>query len=395
MFRIVKADINFDFVKRFKTFTTISAILVVISIGLVATLGLNFGIDFRGGTNINYSFENRPDVNVIREILKSNKIEGSVNYLGKNEIAVQISKEISIVDAKEVENIKKFVSETFQSKGLKKIRPYQDGSNKLRLLFEGNINSNEILNTLKSKNFPIENVTSFGVDETSEEKMILHQYDVEFIQLSNLILDKIKEKASGIVKISALEQVGPKVGEKLKQDGVLSIIYALFAILVYIAFRFDSRFSPGAVVALAHDVLITLGIFAVAQIVFDLPVIAALLTLVGYSLNDTIVIFDKIREEEEANALAGKNVLSLEIMVNKALNTTISRTLITSLTTLFVVIAMIVFGGVSLFPFSIALLVGIIVGTYSSLFIASPLYIYFEKRNAKKMAELEESTVQS
>ncbi|MBN2695706.1 protein translocase subunit SecF [bacterium] len=391
MFRLVKADINFDFVKKFKTFTTISAILVLVSIGLVATLGLNFGIDFRGGTNINYSFENRPDVNVVREILKSNKIEGNVNNLGDNEIAVQISREISLVSVKDIETIKSFIQENFQTKGLKKIRPYQEGSNKLRLLFDKKLDTAEILSLLKSKDFAVETVSSYGVDETSEEKMMLHQYDIEFIQLSNLLLDKIKEKSTGVVKISNLEQVGPKVGEKLKQDGVLSIIYALFAILVYIAFRFDSRFSPGAVVALAHDVLITLGIFSVAQIVFDLPVIAALLTLVGYSLNDTIVIFDKIREEEEANTLAGKNAISLDAMVNKALNSTLSRTLITSLTTLFVVIAMLVFGGVTLFPFSMALLVGIIVGTYSSLFIASPIYIYLEKRNVKRESELKES----
>ena len=193
------------------------------------------------------------------------------------------------------------------------------------------------------------------------------------------------------MKVASLEQVGPKVGAKLKQDGTLAMFYALIAIFIYIAFRFDGKFSPGAVVALVHDVSITLGVFALMRIEFNLPVVAALLTLIGYSLNDTIVIFDKVREVNEQNKLNKKNPMTREEVINKALNSTLSRTLLTSLTTFGVVLSMLIFGGSGLFPFSVALAVGIIVGTYSSIFIATPIYLYLDKRAEQKLTELEET----
>ncbi len=387
MIRIVKKDINFDFVGRYKTLGTISAIVVLVSVVLVAVKGLNFGIDFKGGTNIVYDFENRPSVDVVRDILASDKIVGSANFVGKSEISVQISKQISLIKEKDVRKLASLLK-TKYSKKIKKIRPYIDGSNKLHIVCNGAIDTQQLKRDL-AKRFPIESITSFGVDETTN-KLNTHQYDINFIQLSNDLLKKIQKKSKGKVTISSLEQVGPKVGSKLKQDGTLAVIYALFAILVYIAFRFDSRFSPGAVVALVHDVFITLGVFAVVGIEFNLPVIAALLTIVGYSLNDTIVIFDKVREiVENARSARKKGKLELGKLVNAALNATLSRTLLTSITTLGVVVAMLLLGGPTLLPFSIALLIGVVVGTYSSLFIATPVYLFLEMRNEVRMEQLE------
>ena len=157
------------------------------------------------------------------------------------------------------------------------------------------------------------------------------------------------------------------------------MLAALFFILLYIGVRFDLMFAPGAIVALAHDVMITVGVFAVFQLEFNLPFIAALLAIVGYSLNDTIVVYDRIREN--AVRMRGRELRS---MVNASINQTLSRTVLTSATTLLVVVALIVFGGGIIRDFSVALLTGILVGTYSSVAIASPMYILLRERYGKE-----------
>ncbi len=389
MFRIVKPDVNLDFTGKVKTFGVVSVILVIISSILVFTKGLNYGIDFKGGTNIVYNFENTPDVNSIRKILDNNKIEGAVSSVGKNGVSIQISKSIEIVKAEEIEKLKKHLDDNYKSKGFKGSKKYIEGSNRLRVMFDNQQDGDILFKELHAAGFNVESVELFGIDEKSESQMNMYQLDINFTQIASFLLDKITKTEKGKVQIASLEQVGPKVGEKLKQDGVLSVLYALFAILVYIGFRFDSRFSPGAVICLFHDVMITLGIFSAFNISFDLSVVAALLTLVGYSLNDTIIVFDRIREfveEHKANKLSKE---TLESVVNKAINSTLGRTVLTSATTLFVVIALEIFGDISLRPFAIALFVGITIGTYSSIFIASPIYVWLEKKYEKKMKELE------
>ncbi|MBM65165.1 MAG: protein translocase subunit SecF [Myxococcales bacterium] len=175
------------------------------------------------------------------------------------------------------------------------------------------------------------------------------------------------------VEPNAIYYVGPQVGEQLRNEGVLSVIYALLGILIYIVFRFNFTFAPGAIIALVHDVLITVGIFALFQLKFDLPIIAALLTIVGYSLNDTIVVYDRIREEL---GKVGEGKEPLETTVDRALNACISRTILTSVTTLIVVVILWAFGGPTIREFSIAMTIGVLVGTYSSMFVASPIYLF-------------------
>ncbi|MEE8319586.1 MAG: protein translocase subunit SecF [bacterium] len=176
------------------------------------------------------------------------------------------------------------------------------------------------------------------------------------------------------VSVELVEMVGPQVGADLRRKGMLSIVYAMMGILVYITLRFQFRFALGAIAALVHDVLITIGVFSVFGKEFTLPVVAALLTIIGYSLNDTIVVYDRIRENMRRSPkdnLAG--------VVNSSINQTLSRTVLTSGTTLFVVMCLFFFGGEVIHDFSFALLVGVLVGTYSSIYIASPILLLGSK----------------
>jgi len=184
-------------------------------------------------------------------------------------------------------------------------------------------------------------------------------------KLSEEILAALRQQ-NPEVSMRRVEFVGPQVGEELTEQGGLAMIYALIGILIYIMVRFHLRFAPGAILALIHDVIIIMGIFSVWQIDFDLTVLAALLAVIGYSLNDTIVVFDRIRE----NFRKIRKGTTVEI-INTSLNQTLSRTLMTSLTTLIVVISLFVFGGEVIQSFALALILGVIVGTYSSIYVAS------------------------
>ncbi|ODP96898.1 protein translocase subunit SecF [Salinivibrio sp. SS2] len=192
--------------------------------------------------------------------------------------------------------------------------------------------------------------------------------DMQGENLGNEVLRAIKEGTGEAVEMRRIEFVGPNVGDELTEAGGLAIIIALVCILIYVSFRFEWRLAAGAVMALAHDVIITLGIFSLFQVEVDLTIVAALLTVVGYSLNDTIVVFDRIRE----NFRKLRKGESDEI-INASISQTLSRTTITSGTTLFVVIALFTLGGSMIHGFAMALLIGITVGTYSSIYVASAL----------------------
>jgi len=185
--------------------------------------------------------------------------------------------------------------------------------------------------------------------------------------LSNELI-KLLQTTGQTADLRRVEFVGPQVGEDLTEDGGLAMIYALLCIFVYVALRFQMRFSVGAITALVHDVIITLGFFSVTGMDFGLSVLAAILAVIGYSLNDTIVVFDRIRE----NFRKMRKSSSVEV-VNVSLNQTFSRTVITSLTTLMVLTALFIFGGEIIHAFSTALIVGVVIGTYSSIYIASPV----------------------
>ncbi len=181
------------------------------------------------------------------------------------------------------------------------------------------------------------------------------------------------------VDVRRTEMVGPQVGSDLRNKGIKAILFAMIGILVYISWRFEFRFAVGAIIALIHDVAITLGFFSLFGKEIDLPIIAAFLAIIGYSLNDTIIVYDRIREN-----VARYNKESFSFIVNRSINDTLSRTLLTSGTTLLVVLALFVLGGGVIHNFAFAMLIGVLIGTYSSVFVASPILIYLEQRKAKK-----------
>ncbi|MDA7448424.1 protein translocase subunit SecF [Candidatus Pseudothioglobus singularis] len=238
------------------------------------------------------------------------------------------------------------------------------GGTLIELGYEKTADLEDIRLKLSEGDFKGTNVQYFGSD--TEVLIQLEPQEVSSAKLSSSI---IRMLGKGI-DVRRVEFVGPKVGEELTNDGGLAMLYALIGILIYVAFRFEYRFALGSIAALVHDVIITLGIFSILQIEFDLTVLAAILAVIGYSLNDTIVVFDRIRE----NFLSSRQV-EAEPIINEALNQTLSRTLMTSLTTLLVLLALFYLGGEVIHSFAGALLIGVIIGTYSSIYVASSMIL--------------------
>ena len=283
--QLLKGKLNIDFMGKRRLAIILSGVLLATSLTALITKGLNFGIDFTGGTLIEAGYPESVELEPIRTALADAGFDNAqVQHFGS---------------ARDV---------------LVRIAP---------------------------------------------------QAGKETAQLSEEALAGMRQQNAGM-EMRRIEFVGPQVGEELTEQGALAMIYALIGILIYIMVRFQWRFAPGAVIALVHDVLIIIGFFALFQFDFDLTVLAALLAVIGYSLNDTIVVFDRIRE----NFRKIRKGTSVEI-VNTSLNQTISRTLMTSITTLLVLISLFVFGGEVIHAFSLALILGVIVGTYSSIYVAS------------------------
>ncbi len=224
-------------------------------------------------------------------------------------------------------------------------------------------------------------VQTFG-DEANEFLVRAANTSSELEGLSRDIKEALSAHyGADMVELRRSEMVGPKVGADLREKGVLAILYAMVGILLYITWRFEFRFAIGAIIALLHDVGITLGAFSLFGKEIDLPIIAAFLAIIGYSLNDTIIVYDRIREN-----MGKLSKESFATIVNRSINETLSRTILTSGTTLLVVLALFVFGGGVIHNFAFALLIGVLVGTYSSIFIASPLLLYWENVKAARKA---------
>ncbi len=238
------------------------------------------------------------------------------------------------------------------------------GGTLIELGYEKTADLEDIRLKLSEGDFKGTNVQYFGSDTE-----VLIQLEPQKVSSAKLSSSIIRMLGDGI-DVRRVEFVGPKVGEELTNDGGLAMLYALIGILIYVAFRFEYRFALGSIAALVHDVIITLGIFSILQIEFDLTVLAAILAVIGYSLNDTIVVFDRIRE----NFLSTRQV-EAEPIINEALNQTLSRTLMTSLTTLLVLLALFYLGGEVIHSFAGALLIGVIIGTYSSIYVASSMIL--------------------
>ena len=200
------------------------------------------------------------------------------------------------------------------------------------------------------------------------------QFTKKFIdKMASIFPNSLPENMKNFVL--SIEKVGPKVGAELSSDALMAILSALFFILIYVSVRFEFKYAVGAIAALTHDVLITLGVFSLLGYEVSLAVIAAFLTIVGYSLNDTIVIFDRVRE----NVKNSKNT-NIKSIINKSINESLSRTIITSITTFFVVLILFIFGGEVIHTFSFAMIIGVLIGTYSSIFVASPVVVRMDSK---------------
>ncbi|NQU67016.1 MAG: protein translocase subunit SecF [Candidatus Marinimicrobia bacterium] len=290
----------------------------------------------------------------------------NIDFIGKRKLAAILSAFLILVG----------VASMIVNKGLALSIDFTGGTI-VQLKFTDEITTGEarqILNDFGIENLDITTISSPGSHDDILIKSQLSGSDLRD-QLSSAFSNRSFENRR-------TEQVGPKIGSELRNDAIQSIAVALALILMYIGFRFDFYYAIGSVMALIHDILITLGVFALFQLEVDLVTVAAFLTIVGYSLNDTIVVFDRIRENIKLNARE-----KLEDTVNRSLNSTLSRTLITSLTTMLVVLILFIGGLETIKDFAFAMIIGIFVGTYSSIFIASPVMILLENRAGRKIAK--------
>ncbi len=244
------------------------------------------------------------------------------------------------------------------------------GGTVAQVKFEKPVELGQLRETLSDYGFEGAEIVEFG----SPDEILIK---TQFSGSSSEISEKLTLALGNSFTLRRVESVGPKIGKELQTDALKAIGLALILILIYITFRFDRYYALGSVMALIHDVLITLGVFSLLDYEINLSIIAAFLTIVGYSLNDTIVVFDRIREN-----IPKFMKKTLNDVVNISLNETLNRTVITSLTTMMVVVILFLWGGKVINLFAFALIIGVFVGTYSSLFVASPVMVYFEKRSA-------------
>jgi preprotein translocase subunit SecF len=240
------------------------------------------------------------------------------------------------------------------------------GGTIVELRYENAANLEEIRGILNNSEFGGAVVQNYG----SANEVLIRLAPLEELNSSQISsqVTRVLSQSGQSIELRRIEFVGAQVGEELTESGSLAMLFALFGILIYVAIRFQTRFSLGAIAALVHDIILTLGFFALIQMDFDLSVLAAILAVIGYSLNDTIVVFDRIRE----NFRKMRNSTPFEVC-NISINQTMSRTIITGLTTLLVLFALFFLGGETIHGFAMALIVGVIVGTYSSIFVASPV----------------------
>ncbi len=365
---------EFDFMGKRRVAVLASTILNVLVIVLLALFGLNLGVDFAGGTVVEVRFNHEVSPTDVRQ-------RAERAGLG----AVQVQR----VGAEE-EN-----AYVLRMGGVTQLTPEKDAAVRGALeglgqvsLYDADLN-NGLVNVRFAEQKDIAEMekaveaTGVGVSEIrSIGAATTGGYDYQLVAsgVSEQIFNAL---AAGMEKPDFTRQrvdyVGPQVGKQLRNQGIMAVIYAMIAILVYVAFRFDFKFGPGALLALVHDVIMTLGFFVVTRAEFNLTAIAALLTVVGYSVNDTIVIYDRVREE--AGRLKGKPMSQI---INHAINAVLSRTIITAGTTALSLIGLVVFTGGELRTFALAMLVGVVVGVYSTIFIASPLTIWLDERAARK-----------
>ncbi len=386
--RIFKTTPQYQIMGKKKFAFMLSGILILVSIVGLMTKGLTYGIDFRSGTLIQVQFNQKPDQATIASLFQKRvKTAVVVTTFGdkeENEVLITLSKEaIEDIKIEPSELVKIVLREKFSGFNVKHVE--MKGANaeeelSIQIQFDQKPNQINLSSLFRERVDKAATVKAFGENGKNEflitlSKKSFDAVDVELTELVSLIL---KEKFSGF-NVRRVETVGAKVGKKLKISGIQSALFILVGILVYIGFRFKVRYGVASVAALFHDVLITLGVFVFLDKEFTLTILAAIMTIIGYSLNDTIVVFDRVREN-----IARFPKKPVEEVINLSVNESLSRTILTSVTTFLVVFSLFIFGGEIIHDFSFAMLIGLVVGTYSSVFVASPVIIFFEPSNIEK-----------
>ena len=373
-------NLNIDFLGKRKIAYAISGSLILL--GLISLLfrGLELGIDFKGGSQIALQFEKPIDISKVRDdIDKIGLGNVEVKTFG-GETGVLLRTELQQIPAQIYPRVLDAISNSID----------KNFPGAQKSIVDSNISSvtysfadPETANKVNEKLFELGYQSTLAAREADNRNIVVR------ISIADWIEENLRTDFSdNHFELLKEEIVGPKIGGELKRDAVVAVVLALIVILVYLGFRFKFAFAVGAVAALFHDVMITLGIFSLVyglipglNLEISISVVAAFLTLVGYSINDTVIVFDRVRENLKIHKTA-----PIEENINSAINKTMRRTLVTSLTTLFVVTVLLIFGGEVLRGFAFALSFGILVGTYSSIFVASAFVYEYSTRYKKKMS---------
>ena len=372
---------NYDFLGKKWPFIIASLVLTVAGFASILMQGgLKFGIDFKGGTLMTVKFNQTPPLEKIRTAFaRSGKIKGEVTVQSFTDPQTQNEVEIGteLVDEKQLaanrQAMEEVLAATFAQPGSGKLDLNSASKDALAVRLRDALARNGVPMAEPQLQKLVADILNFR-DTPPRSGLLTDLNQLTSVPGVNAgIMNTLKQESYlAPYTVKKTEMVGPKVGAELRNKAVLATLYALAGMLAYIAFRFEWIYGLAAVIAVFHDTLITLGLFSIFHEEISMTVIAALLTLVGYSMNDTIVIFDRIREN-----LKIMRREPLESLMNKSINQTLSRTIMTSGLTFLTVIALFIWGGPVLHAFSFALVCGILVGTYSSVFIASPIVLFW------------------
>ncbi len=379
-FELIRPDHNFDFVGKTKPLLATSVLLVLLSFLMLVinTLlpgrghALNFSVDFRGGTEMRIDFTKDVDPSQIREAMdaggfKDTEVVPLTEFKGAFLTRFTAVSPLSPEQAQKAENM---LREKLGKDTVRKFE-FSEGGDKAYLRLSKPSEPDAIRGILTAAGVTTNAVQRFGRAEDNIYEIVLRGLDSEVRKAL-----EAKFGAGSVAQIPSVGSVGAKAGEDLRNNGIISLLAAIGFIMLYILVRFDFRYGPGTVIALLHDAILVMGAFAVTYKEFSLTTIAAILTVIGYSMNDTIVVFDRIREN--ASRLRDKKFPEV---VNTSVNETLSRTILTSMTVFFVTLAMNIWGTGVIRDFAFAMNVGVIVGTYSSIFVASPILIWLNEKS--------------
>jgi preprotein translocase subunit SecF len=373
MFQLLKNP-DFDFMKRGRLMLAISLVLVLVSVGVLFVRGLNLGIEFTGGTELQFKFDEAPDLGRIRSALEGAGLNAQVTTIGapeENEIYIRLAQDEG---ADEAQDLTGTVAATLRGEAA--------ASDKLDINIAGRGTLALALSQAPGLTEAQADALAESIADRRRDIAIYGSLD-ELSEVPGMtpgVLDYLRQEAqAGPVAVRSQSYIGPAVGEELMNKAKLAIVLSLVMMLLYIWIRFQLQWGFAAVLVLTHDTLITLGLFSLFGKEMSLAVVAAFLTLVGYSVNDTVVIFDRIREN-----VRNRTSDEFESTINRSINQTLGRTIITSGLTWIVVFGLYLYGGPALNAFAFVLSVGVIVGTYSSIYVASPLLMIWKRFVAER-----------